>query len=96
PRLGEYLEHGPWPPVTDIEQPDAERAAGEAFMMGLRLREGIPGPRVEQLLATPQGPRRREAIRRQVERGMLERADDALRLTRAGLLLGDAVVADLL
>jgi len=98
PRLGEYLDHGPLPPVMDVERFDAATVAGEQFMLGLRLMEGLHVVEVERLLqlsADLQSPRR-EAIERHVRHGLLERRDDHLRLSRPGLMLANTVLEDLI
>jgi len=98
PRLGEYLENGPWPPVVDVERVDAPTVAGEQFMLGLRLIEGLELGEVEQLLHSSGESQsgRRAAIGRHLDAGLLERRDDHLRLTRSGLMLANTVLEDLI
>jgi oxygen-independent coproporphyrinogen-3 oxidase len=97
PSLDRYLETRPLPPITDVEAPDDDRRAGEGFMLGLRLRDGIPLARVAALLALGvNGDRRAAAIRRQLDAGLLEERGDRLRLSDRGVLLGDTVMAALL
>ncbi len=97
PRLGEYLDVGPLPPVMDVERLDEDGRVGEQFMLGLRLREGLAGDRVEALLAQGhRGRARSRAIERFVHEQLLERAGGHLRLTRRGLMLADSVLAELL
>ncbi len=102
PRLDDYL-HGAGqapPPVRDHEPPDAARLVRERIMTGLRLREGLdvgiitaaseaamPGS-AERLLA---------AAKRAVVAGQMQpEVDSAFKLTRAGMLIADAVVVDFL
>jgi oxygen-independent coproporphyrinogen-3 oxidase len=97
PRLTEYLERGPLPPVTEVEVIDAGRRAAERLMLGLRLRDGIAAAELSSLLQSdPDAGRRAAAIDRQVRCGALERTNGMLRLTRSGLFIADTVIADLL
>jgi oxygen-independent coproporphyrinogen-3 oxidase len=97
PRLAEYLESGPCPPIEDVELPDPQRSIGESFMLGLRMLEGLPLARVESLLGADRDrAQRRAAIERGVQGGLLERTERSLRLTPRGLLLADTVLAELL
>jgi oxygen-independent coproporphyrinogen-3 oxidase len=97
PRLGEYLRVGPLPPITETEQLDQDGRIGEILMLGLRLMEGISLDRLEALLAVgDRGAHRRLAVDRHTAAGLLEQPDGRLRFTRAGLLLADTVLADLL
>ncbi len=97
PRLDDYLAAAALPRVVDVERLDEDGRAGEAFMLGLRLIEGLSLARVESLLALGRrGAERSRAIDRHVHGGLLERAGGRLRLSRRGLLLADQVVADLL
>ena len=97
PRLGDWLASGPWSPVQDVERLDHDGQVGEAFMMGLRLLEGMSLDRVESLLT--RGARsvsRRLALARHHEAGLLETAGDRVRLTEAGRMLASQVAMDLL
>lgn len=97
-RLGDYLECGPSPPVTDIESVDESTRIGEQFMLGLRLVEGLALADVETLLqrSGEREPLRRTAIERHSRTGLLEAGGDRLRLTRRGLLLANDVLVDLI
>jgi oxygen-independent coproporphyrinogen-3 oxidase len=78
-------------PVAESEQLPPEESARERLVFGLRRLEGVQladfarqtGFTVEQLC----GP----ALERYVEQGLLERHGGSLRLTRAGLLVSDAL-----
>lgn len=99
PRLGDYLddENDGFPPITDVELVDQATAAGEQFMLGLRLIEGLALTEIERLLAIS-GPRqstRRAALERHRQGGLLEVRDDRLCLTHRGLLLANDVLVDL-
>jgi oxygen-independent coproporphyrinogen-3 oxidase len=97
PRLGDWLASGPWSPVQDVERLNEDGRIGEAFMMGLRLLEGIPKERVRALLASgTRATPRRLAIARHGEAGLLESVDGMLRLTPRGRLLASEVAIDLL
>jgi oxygen-independent coproporphyrinogen-3 oxidase len=97
PRLGDWLASGPWSPVQDVERLDEDGRVGEAFMMGLRLLEGMPEARVAALLARgTRGVARRLAIARHVEAGLLEFVAGSLRLSERGRMLASEVAVDLL
>jgi len=95
PHLGRYLS---WPgagaPIEpgSVERLDAAASIGEQLMLRLRLREGAPA----SWLAANLDADRAERIERQVELGLLERVEGAVRLTRRGLLIADSVMAELL
>lgn len=103
PRLGSWLESGlksgsagdPTSPVQDVEQVDASTRAGEVLMLGLRLREGLDEDSVRNCCVGPRGAERERAIADAVARGLLEHVAGRLRFTRAGLLLADEVLAEL-
>lgn len=103
PRLGDWLAHGPWSPVVDVECVDADARVGERLMMGLRLREGVPCVEMEALLAEgTRGGARRLVIERALRAGLLEECERtatdgarAIRLTASGQLLADTVLCDL-
>ncbi len=91
PSFGRYvqaLEAGE-PPPREIEPLDPETRAVEALMLGLRLDEPVALARVESVVDA-------HALGRLVERDVVERVDDRIRLTPRGRLLGGAVTADLL
>jgi oxygen-independent coproporphyrinogen-3 oxidase len=97
PRLGDWLAGGPWSPVQDVERLDDDGQVGEAFMMGLRLLEGMALDRVESLLSRgAKSVPRRLALARHHEAGLLETAGDRLKLTEAGRMLASQVAMDLL
>ncbi|MCH2149320.1 MAG: radical SAM family heme chaperone HemW [Phycisphaerales bacterium] len=96
-RLGTYVSGAGLPAATHVEQVDADAQVGEAFMMGLRLMQGMSAERVESLLACGRdGERRRRMIELHAGNGLLEMDSAGLRLTEAGILLSDTVFADLL
>jgi oxygen-independent coproporphyrinogen-3 oxidase len=96
PRLGDWLASGPFSPVQDVERLDDDGRIGERFMLELRLAAGIDEQDVERMLrAGARGGARRAAIARHESGGLLERTAGRLRLSRTGLLLANAVVADL-
>ena len=97
PRLGDWLAAGPWSPVQDVERLSEDGRIGEAFMMGLRLLDGMPEHRVRDLLASgAKATVRRLAIARHVEAGLLERGGGTLRLSARGRMLASEVAMDLL
>lgn len=97
PRLGEYLDHGPLPPITDVERIDEDGRIGEEFMLGLRIIDGIEVDLVERLLSRGErADSRRCALAHYEDAGLLWRTGDRLHLTRRGLLVADTVLADLI
>jgi oxygen-independent coproporphyrinogen-3 oxidase len=63
-------------------------AAGEALLMGLRLREGVMLARVEERLD-------RRAVARLEAAGLLTQTEDRLRVLPAGMLVLDAILAEI-
>ncbi|HAI13231.1 MAG TPA: coproporphyrinogen III oxidase [Phycisphaerales bacterium] len=94
PSLGPYLDSQGQPPAIDVEHLPEDQRVGEVLMMYLRLRQGMPIGRVEKLI--PNGDWRYDKISELTQLGLLEKVDDHLRLSRNGLLVGDAVLGELL
>ncbi|MCA9284610.1 MAG: radical SAM family heme chaperone HemW [Phycisphaerales bacterium] len=95
PRLGDYLDASPWPPIGDVEHLDDDGQVGERLMLGLRLNEGIAAAELKMLLARgARGGQRRAAFERHTTSGLLEWNGDRLRLTPRGQLLADTVLAE--
>jgi coproporphyrinogen III oxidase-like Fe-S oxidoreductase len=70
-----------------------EEQADELLLMGLRLREGVDLARWQQLSGRDPDPIREERL---LEHGFIERIGNSrLRCTPSGMLILDAVVADL-
>lgn len=97
-RLGDYLDSPKWPPIVDPEFVDQFARAGELFMLGLRLIDGLSLADVDALLEVSgdQASVRRAAIERHRLAGLLEVHDQRLRLTRRGLLMANDVLVDLI
>lgn len=84
-------EHGH--ALIEEEKLTAEQEADEFLLMGMRLREGVDPERFAALRGQPLD---RERIRSLQGDGMLERSNDGrIRVTRDGMAVLDAVVADL-
>jgi len=97
PRLATWLEYRSSAPVENIERLDADGRAGEAFMLGLRLIEGMAHARVEELLHDGERSRmRRVAIEKFTRDGLLESVDGRLRLSVRGLMIADTVLCALI
>jgi oxygen-independent coproporphyrinogen-3 oxidase len=95
--LQEWLEQGPWSPVRSVEALDEDGRIGEAFLMGLRLLDGMREDRVLDLLARGgRAAKRRAAIMEAVARGDMAWSDGRLRFTERGVLTSDSVLRDLL
>jgi putative oxygen-independent coproporphyrinogen III oxidase len=85
----ESIGHG----MLEQEILDDEEQADELLLMGLRLREGVDLARWQQLSGRDPDPVREERL---LEHGFIERLGNSrLRCTPSGMLILDAVVADL-
>lgn len=96
PRISDYLRTTPLPPVEDMELLSEDIQAGEAFMMGLRLLEGMERAWVVELLSKSVHGWRSPVIDRNVEEGFLEWNKEMLRFTDRGLHFADTVISELL
>ena len=83
-------------PEAEREQRDADQQARESAMLGLRLVEGLDRAAFAERFGRDPTAYFAHAVARHVERGLLEVTPEKVRLTRAGLLLADTVVADFL
>jgi coproporphyrinogen III oxidase-like Fe-S oxidoreductase len=78
---------------VEIEELEPEEQADELLLMGLRLTEGIEVSRWQALSGRPFDSARERDL---IANGFLERlGNDRIRCTPAGMLILDAVVADL-
>lgn len=75
-------------PIKEEEILGPEEHHTEKIMLGMRLREGIP----ESWLSAAAQP----VLEGFIDRGLLERIDKRIRLTKPGRLLADGMVTDLL
>ena len=76
---------------TDEALAPADRAR-EALLMGLRLAEGVDLPRIEALVGTPVVDD--AAVARLAATGLMSRTADRLTVTEPGMLLLDAILAE--
>ena len=75
---------------------DPAAATVEALLMGLRLHEGVDRARIASLADRPFGALVDEAaVARLAEQGLLAPTEDRLRVTPAGMLLLDAILAEI-
>jgi oxygen-independent coproporphyrinogen-3 oxidase len=82
--------------VEETPIPPAEQGA-EALLMGLRLREGVDLARVTQLSGRSYGELLdQKAVQRLSDQGLLAREGSRLRATPAGMLLLDAILAQII
>ena len=95
PKLSQYLTGFGLPSIEDVETLSENGQAGEALMLGLRLRDGIQSDRVDQLLQVKGGQWRRKVIEEHIQQGNLDFAS-SLRLTSKGLMVADTIIGDLL
>jgi len=96
PRMSDYLRKSPLPPVEDVELLSEDIQAGEAFMMGLRLLEGMERAWVADLLSKSVDNWRSPIIDRNVAEGFLEWNKEMLLFTDKGLHFADTVISELL
>jgi oxygen-independent coproporphyrinogen III oxidase len=82
-------------PGWEREHLDGCTKARERVMLGLRLVEGAPRKDIEVLGQVCRGLDAPGRAERWIADGLLERNADGLRLTPAGMLLGNEVLADL-
>ena len=78
-------------PTASSERIDASRARADAAMLGLRLVEGIHAPSFDARFGGSLLGDHRETIDRLAGHGLVEVADDHLRLTPRGYLLANQV-----
>lgn len=96
PRLKAYLNNLNLPAVEDVEIVDEDLQAGESFMMGLRLLEGMERSLVNRLLAQSPLRWRDAVIDQNIQRGLLAWRGEKLILTTKGLHFADNVITELL
>jgi len=94
PHLGAYLTGAPQPPVVEDETLGADERIGEQLMLALRTRDGFREDWLNSSLE-PSDPRW-SALEDMLARGLLERHEQRIRLTRDGLFVADSVAAALL
>jgi oxygen-independent coproporphyrinogen-3 oxidase len=88
-RLVETHGHG----MIERESLDLEAQSDELLLMGLRLKEGVDLARWQSLSGRDPDPDREQFL---IDHGFIERLGNSrLRCTPAGMLILDAVVADL-
>jgi oxygen-independent coproporphyrinogen-3 oxidase len=83
-------------PRVEEERRSTEQRARETAMLELRLIEGIDRRRFARRYGQDPALFFAEAVQRHGDLGLLQVTDARLRLTRAGLLLADTVIADFL
>lgn len=81
-------------PVIERERLDPPARAGEVAMLGLRLVEGLERRRFRQVTGFDVDDLYGEVIARHVADGLLRADGDRVALTRRGMLVADAVIAD--
>lgn len=83
-------------PVESTETLTGRALMGETIMLGLRLREGVDLTAFQQRFGEDLSATYREKIAVLKESGLLEIADNHLRLTHQGLLLSNRVMGEFL
>ncbi|HYF92310.1 MAG TPA: radical SAM family heme chaperone HemW [Symbiobacteriaceae bacterium] len=84
------IERGDWP-VEAGEVIDRPSEMAETMMLGLRLLEGVPEERFRNRFGITLNDVYGTTVDRLISRGLLERAEGAVRLTPRGLRLGNQV-----
>lgn len=80
-------------PWKDTERIDRTANIEETVMLGLRLREGLPLSRIEQVAASTPGP---SVLRRLCDEGLIEEPSSVIVPTLRGRLLNDALIGRVL
>lgn len=83
-------------PISDREQLAPEDRAREALVLGLRRRCGVDRQAFGTQTGFPLEQLAEPMLTRHITRGLIEEIGPYIRLTRTGLFLADAVVADYL
>ena len=96
PRIQEYISSLHLPTIVDYEQLDPDTRAGESFMVGLRMVEGIERARVEELIAQSNNRWREDVVEQYVSEGLLCWNNERLALTQTGMRVADTVILALL
>jgi len=96
PKISQYINGESSPPIIDVERLSSDRSAGEAFMVGLRLKRGMEKTRVDQLIAQSNNAWRGSVIEGYVKEGLLQWQSNYLALTETGLCFADTVISGLL
>jgi oxygen-independent coproporphyrinogen-3 oxidase len=84
------------PCIHEREQLSDEDRSREAIMLGLRMRKGLHLADFEAAHHRTVESLEPDALRRSLEKGLLEMSGGFLRLTRDGLMIADTVVSDFL
>ncbi len=92
--LGRYIADAVEPPTADHEHLPPDRRVGELLMLQLRLLRGVGRGWLDKHLSADDA--RHATITHLVEIEMLQWTPTHLRLTREGLFVADAVIAELL
>jgi oxygen-independent coproporphyrinogen III oxidase len=82
--------------LDGAEHLEGDARAGEALMLGLRLRSGVPIDEFAQRFGTDAVSRREPIFDQLQEQGLLERDGSRLRLTERGTLLANDALCRLL
>ena len=83
-------------PVAEREQLTPEQRARELLVFGLRRLEGVNGVEFSERTGFEIEQLAGDAVQRFVEQGLLQTTSNAVRLTREGLLVSDALWPELL
>jgi coproporphyrinogen III oxidase-like Fe-S oxidoreductase len=96
PRLSDYLKTVGLPHVEDVEVLLPDQRAGEAFLVGLRVINGMDRKWVDALIEESTDRWRAQVIDRFVDEKLLHWKNDHLALTSQGIFFADTVMLTLL
>lgn len=96
PKLSHYINGESSPPIIEVEVLSPDRSAGEAFMVGLRLKKGMKKSWVDELVAQSNNAWRAGVIEGYIKEGLLQWQGEYLALSETGLCFADTVISGLL
>lgn len=96
PKISQYIDGNQMPQIIDVELLCPDRSAGEAFMVGFRLKKGMHQSWVDQLILDSNNTWRSDVIEHYIKEGFLQWQGEYLALTAYGLTFADTVIAGLL
>lgn len=96
PSISQYINGDAMPTVTDVELLSPDDSAGESFMLGLRLLEGMEEAWVHRLIEQSNNRWRESVLHKYIQEGFLHWQSGYLAFTAKGLRFADTVISALL
>ncbi len=96
PSITQYIKGGSLPVVTDLELLSPDQSAGESFMLGLRLLNGMEEAWVQRLIKQSNNEWRENVLNDYIQEGFLHWQRGNLALTAKGIRFADTVISALL